>query len=170
MSRENNFFVCDSCEWSNTNYNECLCPLPWCPVCHFLFLSADWDDLDWWERWFRSTLLTWFYGFTIAQVVWFSYCYSALIAFDFSAEVGCHLNACLTSFVFPRPFDPRWIRIHLTSLKLSLFLFYIPRHVVCCDCNGIGWIATRLVDCMIEWSCWGSFLWSVCVHQLWVIR
>ena len=51
----------------------------------------------------------------------------------------------LTSFVFPRPFDPRWIRIHLTSLKLSLFLFYIPRHVVCCDCNGIGWIATRLV-------------------------
>ena len=97
------------------------------------------------ERWFRSTLLAWFYGFTIAQVVWFSYCYSALIAFDFLAEVGCHLNACLTSFVFPRPFDPRWIRIHLTSLKLSLFLFYIPRHVVCCDCNGIGWIATRLV-------------------------
>ena len=47
------------------------------------------------ERWFRSTLLAWFYGFTIAQVVWFSYCYSALIAFDFSAEVGCHLNACL---------------------------------------------------------------------------
>ena len=55
-------------------------------------------------------------------------------------------------------------------LVLSLVLFYIPRHVVCCDCNGIGWIATRLVDCMIEWSCWGSFLWSVCVHQLWVIR
>ena len=97
------------------------------------------------ERWFQSTLLAWCYGFTIAQVVWFPHCYSALIAFDFPAEVGCHLNACLTSFVFPRPFDPRWIRIHLTSLKLSLFLFYIPRHVVCCDCNGIGWIATRLV-------------------------
>ena len=47
------------------------------------------------ERWFRSTLLAWFYGFIIAQVVWFSYCYSALIAFDFPAEVGCHLNACL---------------------------------------------------------------------------
>ena len=47
MSRENNFFACDSCEWSNTNYNECLCPLPWCPVSHFLFLSAVWDDLDW---------------------------------------------------------------------------------------------------------------------------
>ena len=47
------------------------------------------------ERWFQSTLLAWCYGFTIAQVVWFSYCYSALIAFDFSAEVGCHLNACL---------------------------------------------------------------------------
>ena len=104
------------------------------------------------------------------KVAWFSYCSSTLIAFDFLAEVGCHLNACLTSFVFPRPFDPRWIRIHLASLKLSIFLFYIPRHVVCCDCNGIGWIATRLVDCMIEWSCWGSFLWSVCVHQLWVIR
>ena len=28
---------------------------------------------------------------------------------------------------------------------VSLVLFYIPRHVVCCDCNGIGWIATRLV-------------------------
>ena len=49
MSRENNFFACDSCEWSNTNYNECLCPLPWCPVSHFLFLSAVRDDLNWWE-------------------------------------------------------------------------------------------------------------------------
>ena len=49
MNRENNFFACDSCEWSNTNYNECLCPLPWCPVSHFLFLSAVRDDLNWWE-------------------------------------------------------------------------------------------------------------------------
>ena len=49
MSRENNFFACDSCEWSNTNYNECLCPLPWCPVSHFMFLSAVRDDLNWWE-------------------------------------------------------------------------------------------------------------------------
>ena len=49
MSIENNFFATDSCEWSNANYSECLCPLPQCPVSHFRFLSACRDDLDWWE-------------------------------------------------------------------------------------------------------------------------
>ena len=47
MSIENNFFATDSCEWSNANYSECLCPLPQCPVSHFRFLSACRDDLDW---------------------------------------------------------------------------------------------------------------------------
>ena len=103
------------------------------------------------ERWFRSTLLAWFYGFIIAQVVWFSYCSSTLITFDFLAEVGCHFNACLTSFVFPRPFDPRWIRVHLTSLQLSLFLFYILRHfcapiaIGLGDCDAIHQIVTGMI-------------------------
>ena len=47
MSIENNFFATDSCEWSNANYSECLCPLPQCPVSHFRFLSACRDDLYW---------------------------------------------------------------------------------------------------------------------------
>ena len=81
------------------------------------------------------------------KVAWFSYCSSTLIAFDFLAEVGCHLNACLTSFVFPRPFDPRWIRVHLTSLQLSLFLFYILRPVVCSDSSRIRWLWRDSLDC-----------------------
>ena len=81
------------------------------------------------------------------KVAWFSYCFSTLIAFDFLAEVGCHLNACLTSFVFPRPFDPRWIRVHLTSLQLSLFLFYILWPVVCSDSSRIRWLWRDSLDC-----------------------
>ena len=30
-------------------------------------------------------------------------------------------------------------------IELSLVLFYIPRHVVCCDCIAIVWIAMGLV-------------------------
>ena len=98
------------------------------------------------------------------KVAWFSYCSSTLIAFDFLAEVGCHLNACLTSFVFPRPFDPRWIRVHLTSLQLSLFLFYNLWPVVCCDCIAIVWIAMGLVRLYEHRK---QFL---CNWQLWVIQ
>ena len=85
------------------------------------------------------------------KVAWFSYCSSTLIAFEFLAEVGCHLNACLTSFVFPRPFDPRWIMVHLTSLRLSLFLFYIlwpncaPIEIGLGDCGAIHGIVSGMI-------------------------
>ena len=149
MSRENNFFACDSCEWSNTNYNECLCPLPWCPVSHFLFLSAVRDDLNWWEVFSVHPfgLVLWLYNGTSCMIL------LLFLHLDrvWLAEVGCHLTACLTSFVFPRPFDPRWIRVHLTSLRLSLFfslaqnvlrlqLDFMPMHcqcsLICCFLMG----------------------------------
>ena len=151
MSRENNFFACDSCEWSNTNYDECLCPLPWCPVSHFLFLSAVRDDLNWWEvvSVHPFGVVLWLYNGTSCMIL------LLFLHLDrvWLAEVGCHLTACLTSFVFPRPFDPRWIRVHPTSLQLSLFLFYILRHKVCSDCTGISGMVCGL--CM---DCWIAFL------------
>ena len=129
MSIENNFFATDSCEWSNANYSECLCPLPQCPVSHFRFLSACRDDLDWKLHdsrivpppWSRLTFLprlavTW-------MLVWHP---------------------------LSRPFDPRWIRVHPTSPQLSLFLFYILRHKVCSDCTGIsGMVCGLCMDCWI---------------------
>ena len=57
-----------------------------------------------------------------------------------SAREGCWLKLfidCLQGGVVGC-----WLFKHLMC---PLVLFYIPRHVVCCDCNGIGWIATRLV-------------------------
>ena len=103
------------------------------------------------ERWFRSTLLAWFYGFIIAQVVWFSYCSSTLIAFDFLAEVGCHLNACLTSFVST-------IRPTLNQgssyfpAAVTLLVLYSPAQSVLrlhWDFRDGVWIVYGLLDCVV---------------------
>ena len=47
---------------------------------------------------------------------------------------------------------------------VSLVLFYIPRHVVCCDCIAIVWIAMGLVGLYEQRK---QFL---CVWQLWVVQ
>ena len=49
-------------------------------------------------------------------------------------------------------------------IELSLVLFYIPRHVVCCDCIAIVWIAMGLVGLYEQRK---QFL---CVWQLWVVQ
>ena len=47
---------------------------------------------------------------------------------------------------------------------VSLVLFYIPRHVVCCDCIAIVWIAMGLVGLYEQRK---QFL---CLWQLWVVQ
>ena len=84
------------------------------------------------------------------KVAWLSYCSSTLIAFDFLAEVGCHLNACLTSFVST-------IRPTLNQgssyfpAAVTLLVLYSPAQSVLrlhWDFRDGVWIVYGLLDCV----------------------
>ena len=130
MSIENNFFATDSCEWSNANYSECLCPLPQCPVSHFRFLSACRDDLDWKLHdsrivpppWSRLTFLprlavTW-------MLVWHLSCFLAHLT---HAETGFILLpcGCHSSFLWPKMCsDCSWISCQCTANAVWYVVFW----------------------------------------------
>ena len=130
MSIENNFFATDSCEWSNANYSECLCPLPQCPVSHFRFLSACRDDLDWKLHdsrivpppWSRLTFLprlavTW-------TLVWHLSCF---LDHSTHAESGFILLpcGCHSSFLWPKMCsDCSWISCQCTANAVWYVVFW----------------------------------------------
>ena len=149
MSIENNFFATDSCEWSNANYSECLCPLPQCPVSHFRFLSACRDDLDWKLHdscivpppWSRLTFLprlavTW-------TLVWHLSCF---LDHSTHAESGFILLpcGCHSSFLWPKMCsDCSWISCQCTANAVWYVVF------------GWAFKGTRLT---YEWQCLGLVL------------
>ena len=130
MSIENNFLATDSCEWSNANYSECLCPLPQCPVSHFRFLSACRDDFDWKLHdsrivpppWSCLTFLprlavTW-------TLVWHLSCF---LDHSTHAESGFILLpcGCHSSFLWPKMCsDCSWISCQCTANAVWYVVFW----------------------------------------------
>ena len=84
------------------------------------------------------------------KVAWLSYCSSTLIAFDFLAEVGCHLNACLTSFVSTiRPMLNQGSSYFPAAV--TLLVLYSPAQSVLrlhWDFRDGVWIVYGLLDCV----------------------
>ena len=95
-----------------------------------------------------------------AAILW-GYCFTVSLFFSCQgvrvSEGGMLIKVVHRLFV-------RGILWVVQTSDVSLVLFYIPRHVVCCDCIAIVWIAMGLVGLYEQRK---QFL---CVWQLWVVQ